>query len=85
MGCLSVSPRERNRDQAIAAAFGQRVREARLAAGMSQEDLAEAANLHRTFVSNVERGYRVPSVVTLLHLAAGLQVEPSVLVDGLGV
>lgn len=78
-----MSPRERSRDQAIALAFGKRVREARLAAGLSQEALAEAAELHPTFISNVERGYRVPTIPTLIKLAAGLKVEPSVLVDGL--
>ena len=78
-----VSPRERSRDQAIAIAFGERVRTVRLAAGMTQEALAEATELHATFISNVERGYRVPTVPTLLKLAAGLKVEPSSLVDGI--
>lgn len=64
-------------------AFGQRVREARLAAGLTQEALAEAAGLHPTFISNVERGYRVPTVATLLRLAGGLDVPPGVLVDDL--
>jgi transcriptional regulator with XRE-family HTH domain len=52
---------------------------------MTQEALAEATGLHPTFVSNIERGYRVPSVPTLLRLAAGLNVRPSTLIDGLGV
>jgi transcriptional regulator with XRE-family HTH domain len=78
-----VSPRERSRDQAIAVAFGQKVREARLAANLTQETLAEATGMHPTFISNVERGYRVPSVPTLLRLAAGLGVSPSELVDEL--
>jgi transcriptional regulator with XRE-family HTH domain len=50
---------------------------------MTQEELAEAADLHSTFVSNVERGYRVPTVPTLIKLAAGLGVKPGTLVDGL--
>lgn len=78
-----MSPRERSRDQAIAVAFGQRVREVRLAANLTQEALAEVTGLHPTFVSNVERGYRVPSVPTLIKLAAGLQVDPAELVRGL--
>ncbi len=67
----------------MAVAFGQRVREARLAAGLTQEALAEATGLHPTFISNVERGYRVPTVATLLRLADGLDVPPGVLVDDL--
>lgn len=53
---------------------------------MTQEELAEAAgHLHPTFISNVERGYRVPTVPTLLRIAAGLGVSPSILIDGIGV
>lgn len=50
---------------------------------MTQEHLAEAAGLHPTFISNVERGYRVPTVPTMLRLARGLDVEPGRLVDGI--
>jgi len=64
-------------------AFGERVRKARLAANLTQEALAEATGLHSTFISNVERGYRVPSVPTLLRLARGLKIAPSKLIDGL--
>lgn len=75
--------RERSRDLAIAAAFGQRVRAVRRAAGMTQEALAEASGLHVTFVGNVERGYRVPTIPTLIKLAKGLGVEAGGLVDGI--
>lgn len=78
-----ASQRQRSRDLAVAKAFGERVRVVRRERGMTQEALAEAAELHPTFISNVERGYRVPSVPTLLRLAAGLGVEPSQLVDDL--
>lgn len=77
--------RERTRDQAIAVAFGARLRQVRTELGLTQEALAEAAGLHPTFISNVERGYRVPSVPTLLKLAHGLDVQPSRLVDDLDV
>ena len=80
-----MSPHERKRDLAIATAFGARVRAVRQEAGMSQEALAEAAGLHPTFISNVERGYRVPSVPTLIRLASSLGVPPSHLVDGLDI
>ncbi len=66
-------------------AFGARVREVRLEKGLTQEQLAEAAGLHATFVSNVERGYRVASVVTVLRIADGLAVPPSRLLDDLPV
>ena len=75
--------RERSRDLEITKAFGARVREVRHDRGLTQEQLAEAADLHPTFISNVERGYRVPSVPTLFKLARGLGVEPSDLIDKL--
>lgn len=46
-------------------------------------ELAERAGLHFTFVSSVERGQRNPTLTTILHLAGGLDVDPSVLVRGL--
>jgi transcriptional regulator with XRE-family HTH domain len=78
-----VPNRTRERDLAIAAAFGQRLKQVRQDRGMTQEQLAEAAELHPTFISNVERGYRVPTVATLLRLASGLAVSPGSLVDTL--
>lgn len=78
-----VAARERARDLAVAKAFGERVREARLELGLTQERLAEATGLHATFISNIERGYRVPTLTTLLRLAAGLGIQPCRLVDGL--
>lgn len=79
-----MSSRQRAHDLEVAKAFGERVRAVRLEQGLTQERLAEAAGLHPTFISNVERGYRVPSVPTLLRLASGLGVLPGQLVDDLG-
>jgi transcriptional regulator with XRE-family HTH domain len=47
--------------------------------GLSQEELAFRAKLHRTYVSGVERGIRNPTVVILGRLAKALNVEPAVL------
>ena len=43
--------------------------------GWSQEELAERASLHRTYVSGVERGVRNPTVTVLEKLARGLGVS----------
>jgi len=64
-------------------AFGQRVREHRHRLGLSQEKLAVVAGLHWTFVGQVERGQRNLSLHNLLKLAAALDVDPGVLVQGL--
>jgi transcriptional regulator with XRE-family HTH domain len=54
------------------AALGEAVRQLRLEAEMSQEQLAEAAGTDLTQVGGVERGVRNPSYTTLLRLASAL-------------
>ena len=44
---------------------------------MSQEELAERSDLHRTYLSDVERGSRNPSFLTLLAIARGLGLTVS--------
>lgn len=57
-------------------ALGERVRELRLKAGLTQEAVADAADLHWTFVGQVERGERNLSYKNILKLAAGLSASP---------
>jgi len=64
-------------------AFGERVRTRRHELGFSQEQLAEAAGLHWTFVGQVERGQRNLSLKNILKLAQGLGVDAGELVRGL--
>lgn len=63
-------------ETAIKKAFGQSVREARLAAGISQMELAGRAGVHFTFVSSVERGVRNISLVNIVRLARALAIRP---------
>lgn len=56
--------------------FGSRVRLLRKQAGLSQEGLAEAAGLHRTYVSGIERGQRNVGLDNVVRLARALRVEP---------
>jgi transcriptional regulator with XRE-family HTH domain len=64
-------------------AFGHRVREHRLALGMSQEELADAAGIHRTYVSSVERGRRNVSLDNIVALAHALRIDPARLLEGM--
>lgn len=59
---------------------GVRVREERGAKALSQESLAERANLHRTYVGAVERGERNISLASLFALADALGVDPGDLI-----
>jgi DNA-binding XRE family transcriptional regulator len=60
---------------------GLRPRAARVATGVSQEALALSADVDRTFVSQIERGIRQPTLTTLCKLARALDVQPSTLVS----
>jgi transcriptional regulator with XRE-family HTH domain len=66
------------------AAFGRRLRELRLAGGLSQEALADAAGLDRTYVSSCERGKRNVSLQNIYRLARALGVPPEDLLKGPG-
>lgn len=56
--------------------FGERVRELRKQKGLSQEDLALACDLDRTYIGGVERGERNISLVNIHKLANALGVSP---------
>jgi CheY-like chemotaxis protein/DNA-binding XRE family transcriptional regulator len=59
--------------------FGESVKASRNLLGISQETLAERSELHRTYISDVERGSRNPTLKTILRLAAALEVSVSTL------
>lgn len=60
--------------------FGAAVRRLRTARGLSQEEFADRAGVHRTFVGGIERGERNPTLTTVQRLADALQVTASDLV-----
>ena len=62
--------------------LGATVRRLRVDRGWTQERLAEASGLTTTYVGQVERGARVPSLTVVLKLARGLSISPSELLDG---
>ncbi|MFJ7246344.1 helix-turn-helix domain-containing protein [Kitasatospora sp. NPDC098652] len=62
-------------------AFGFAVRDAREHVGMSIEALAEAALLSARMVIDIEHGKRNPSLLTILALARGLDIEPRKLIE----
>jgi XRE family transcriptional regulator, regulator of sulfur utilization len=65
----------------ISKRFGNAVRKHRVAAGLSQEKLAEKSGVHPTYVGMVERGIRNPTLDAAAKLAKALRVELSRLVE----
>jgi transcriptional regulator with XRE-family HTH domain len=57
--------------------FGYAVKLRREELGLTQEDLAEKARIHRTYLSDVERGTRNLSLVNIERLATGLSMPIS--------
>lgn len=65
----------------ISRRFGSAVRARRIAAGLSQEKLAESAGLHPTYISMVERGVRNPTLDASARIAAALKAKLSTLIE----
>jgi transcriptional regulator with XRE-family HTH domain len=61
--------------------FGKKLREIRLKRGISQEKLAELADLHRNFVGLAERGQQNLSLENITKLARALKVRPAELLE----
>lgn len=61
-------------------AFSNVLRELRLARKLSQEELAHASGLDRTYISLLERAARQPTLKTLMSLASALGVSASKLI-----
>ena len=63
--------------------FSANLRRAREAAGISQEELADRCEIHRTEVSLLERGGREPRLGTMVKLATALGTTPEDLCAGI--
>jgi transcriptional regulator with XRE-family HTH domain len=61
--------------------FGTAVRRLREKVGISQEELAERAGMHRTYIGGIERGERNPTLVSIHKLAKALGVSPKQLLN----
>jgi transcriptional regulator with XRE-family HTH domain len=64
-------------DKKLQRAFGLAVRRCRERLDLSQDMLAELADLHRTYVGSVERGERNVSLINIAALAKALRITPA--------
>ncbi len=70
----SISPKSKPKERKtpLQKAFGNLIKARRLELGLSQEEVAEKANLHFTYVSSTERGERNISLANIAKLAKAL-------------
>lgn len=61
--------------------FGDKLREIRKEKGLSQEKLAFKCGLHRTYISDIERGSRNVSLKNIEKIAKALGISPKSLLD----
>ncbi len=62
--------------------FGQNIRKHRTEKGLSQEALADKADLDSTYISGIERGVRNPSLLSIVRLAKALGMDSGILFQG---
>jgi transcriptional regulator with XRE-family HTH domain len=67
----------------VALKLGQNLRECRRFCGLSQEELADRASLHRTEIGKLEKGERVARIDTLVQLAGAMAIRPEDLIAGI--
>lgn len=71
-----MSSHEQSGDE-IERSFGQVLRKLREDRGLSQEELGFESGYHRTYISQLERGKKSPSLQTVFQLARALKLRPS--------
>jgi len=56
--------------------LGEKLKEVRIAKGLSQGDIAKKLNVHRSYISGIERGVRNPTIKNVGKLAYALGIDP---------
>lgn len=74
---MAIKPRECD----LVRVFAFNVRRLRQARGLSQEELADIAGVHRTYVGMLERGEKNVTIYNIERIALALHVRPGQLLD----
>lgn len=67
-------------EKQILSQFALKMKKYRAVKGLSQDKLAEYANLHRTYIGSIERAEKMPSLVTVIKISKALNVNISELI-----
>lgn len=68
---------ENHSPEAVGVAFGKAIKLKRVEVGISQEELADRADLARSFLSGIERGVKSASIQSVWKIATALDCRPS--------
>lgn len=74
---MTDQPKTQQGSGDIGEIFGEVIQVLRRECSLSQEELAFESDLHRTYISLLERGKRIPGLKTIFQLALALKVPPS--------
>ena len=69
--------------RSILVKFGKKIREVRVKRGLSQEALADIANVHRTYIGMVERAEKNITLLNIQKLSKALKIDIKELFDGI--
>ena len=70
-------------DNAVLSTLGTRIRQLRKTVGWTQEDLADKAQIDRSYIGGVERGERNLTFIMLCQICAALRCDVAALTQGL--
>jgi transcriptional regulator with XRE-family HTH domain len=76
----TLARRAPSRQTPVGVAFGRVLKQERLKASLSQEEFAEVSGYHWTYISQLERGVKRPSLDAIFNLAETLGIAPSTLI-----
>ena len=71
---------KQNEENIFRKRFGEVIRRYRKDKQLSQEDLADLADLHRTYISELERGLKTVSMLSLFRISKALRISASILI-----
>lgn len=72
---------KKNANKRIFTKFGRILKEKRQEKKLTQEELADLASIHRTYIAGIERGFRNPSLKNIIRLSKALKIDPKELFE----
>jgi transcriptional regulator with XRE-family HTH domain len=78
---MSLDEFEKENSGSLEKSFGKVIQQLRQHHKLSQEELGFKSGYHRTYISQLERGIKSPSLKTIFSLAKALNIKPSDLIN----